>query len=791
VALYDREHDRFKRFLPNPGQTAGNNVRAVIEDRQGQIWLGTNNGVAHLDPETGTITRFPLIPDSHTGALEGIVGSLFEDREGRLWVGSVVGLLRFDRRLGQYTRWPGPNGELAALNRVEIGDIFEDKDGALWVATMGEGLHRVDVSTGRGTRYLPDPDDPDSISTARVRRLVPDGQGRLYVGTENAGLDILDLTTRKFAHNRPDPEDATSLRSGSIWSMRLDDQGILWIGTFNNGVDCISPSAQRFQSLRARRGGLSDSHVSAVLEDRLGNLWIGTDGGGLNRLDRKTGTFRYYRHDAKDSTTIGSNAVWALLEDSQRRLWVGGWDGGLGLLDPASGRVTRFRHDPADPKSITSDNVWRILELSTGELLVVTHAGADLFDPRSRVFTRVSELYPGASRLYSAAEDGQGNIWLAGSSFIDYVDRRKGSTTRHPNDPQDPGSLGVGWAQAVSVDSAGNVWLGSERGLTCVVANTKEVRRYTTSDGLPDNSIANIVEDHSGNLWLGTNRGVSKLVDAVRLPRKPIFLNFDVHDGLQGNEFTRNASFVGRSGAMYIGGSGGLNSFDPERIQRNSYVPPVVLTGFKIFNKTVPIAAPGSPLEKTITETRELTLSYQHSMVTFEFAALNFVLPQKNQYAYKLEGFDDAWNEVGGQRSATYTNLPHGAFTLRVRGSNNDGVWNDQGVSLAIRVRPPFWRANWFFVAVALTLVGAAGGVHRLRIRQHIRAERQLQERVTTALADIRTLRGLLPICAWCKKIRDDSGYWNQLEEYVSQRTDAEFSHGICPECMANVRKAP
>jgi hypothetical protein len=234
---------------------------------------------------------------------------------------------------------------------------------------------------------------------------------------------------------------------------------------------------------------------------------------------------------------------------------------------------------------------------------------------------------------------------------------------------------------------------------------------------------------------------------------------------------------------MLFGGSRGLNSFYPERIQQNPYVPPVVLTDLKIFNKSAEVGTPDSPLTKAITETQALTLSYTQSMVTFEFAALNFVVPQKNRYAYKLEGFDRTWNEVGTQRTATYTNLPHRTYTLRVRGSNNDGAWNDEGVSLTVRVTPPFWEAWWFFALVGLALVVISIALHRLRIRHHIRTQTELQERIAEAVADIKTLRGLLPICAWCRKVRDDSGYWSRLDEYVSEHTHAEFSHGICPEC--------
>jgi hypothetical protein len=234
---------------------------------------------------------------------------------------------------------------------------------------------------------------------------------------------------------------------------------------------------------------------------------------------------------------------------------------------------------------------------------------------------------------------------------------------------------------------------------------------------------------------------------------------------------------------MYFGGSGGLTRFDPAHIRRNETPPPIVFTDLRLFNDSVPIGTAGSVLSRSITETGELTLSHRDAMVSFEFAALNFIAPQKNRYAYRLEGFDQRWNEVGNRGSATYTNLPDGDFTLRVRASNNDGVWNDSGIALRLRVTPPVWRTRWFLAGTLLAVGTAVALAHRARILRHLRVERELQRRVAEALAQIKILRGLLPICAWCRKVRDDEGYWSGLEEYVGHHTQAEFTHGICPDC--------
>jgi PAS domain S-box-containing protein len=738
VALYDRELDRFRTFLPIPGQPSGNNVRAILEDGRGQIWLGTDNGIARLDPDTGTIQRYP-INDGRIVVPEDIINSLFEDSRGRFWVGSSGGLMQFDRENGKYTRWHGKAEDQFGLHRADVRD-FQEEEGRLWIATLGSGLHRLDPETGRDTRYLPDPRNPRSISHARVSRMVSDGRGTLYVGTENGGLNIFDVRRGAFRSFMPDIEDDQSLNSNSIYSLFLDDQGTLWIGTYNGGVNYLSPFLQRFRYIRAGRGKLNDPHVSAVLEDHRGIVWIGTDGGGLNRFDPRAGVFYYYRSDPNDPTTIGSNAVWALFEDSRRNLWLGGWDGGLGLLDRTTGRVTRFRHDPNDPRSIVSDHVWRILELSTGELLIVTQAGADLFDRDAGAFTRLTDLYPGAGEgaLYSAAEDRQGNLWIVGSNFVGQVNRRAHEVRRYRNNPEDPESLGSGETQAVLVDSLGNVWFGTQSGLSCLEANKRQWVRYTTEHGLSSNTVVGIVEDASGSLWISTGRGVDKIIDATRVPRKPRIFTFDAQDGLQSQEFARNACFRSSSEMLYFGGARGLNAFRPDRVVPNPRPPKVVLTDLKILSESVRPGIAGSPLAKAIGKAEKLVLSHEHSVVTFEFAALSYILSRKNQYAYKLEGFDRQWNNVGTQRRANYTNLPRGqTFTFRVKASNNDGIWNDEGAALEVYVTPR-WYERWLtWIIAAAMLVASAVGIYRMRVSALKARERELAQRVEEKTVDL------------------------------------------------------
>jgi ligand-binding sensor domain-containing protein len=784
LAQYDRERDCFIRYSDVPGGLGGHRVNAIVEERQGRLWIGTSNGLYLFDPDQRTYRRRDFAVSKPPAESSEHVLALRRDRRNQLWIGTTAGLYVFDRDLQQCVPWRGFGSGTAGLDRVKVTAITQDDAGMLWVASFN-GLYRIDSTKRRITHFLPRPGDLTSVSHRRVQCLTVDGRGRLWIGTENGGVNLYEARSGSFRRFLPDTWDETSISSASIYALHADHQGIVWIGTYNGGLNYVSPFEQAFTRITPRQDGLSDPHVSAILKDRRGDLWIGTDGGGLNRIDARSGRYSYYRHDPENPATLGSDSIFSILEDERGIIWLGGWDGGLSRLDPGSGRVMCYRHDPEDPKTIVGNDVWQIRRLRTGELLVATQQGTDLLDRKTRVFHRLQKLYPESVRdmTFTAEEDRRGNLWLGGPEWIQKIDREAGTVTVLRPDPRNPKLLFSGMVLALYIDSAENVWIGAESGLGYIPASKAKRMHYTTITGLQNDTITNILEDASGSLWVSTSRGISKLINAVRLPRTQKLVNFDVHNGLLGTEFTRGASFRDQDGRLYFGGHRGLNSFRPEEILQNTEAPPVVMTDLKLFNQSVLPGRPGSPLEKAITETSKLTLSYKHAMVTFEFAALNLIIPQKNQYAYKLEGFDESWHYIGTQRSATYTNLPQGAFSLRVRGSNNDGVWNDEGVALNIRVTPPFWKTPWFFTGAALILTVAILALYRLRVRHHLRLERTLQMRIAEAVADIKTLRGLLPICAWCGKVRDDRGYWSQLEEYVSEHTHAEFSHGICPEC--------
>jgi PAS domain S-box-containing protein len=771
LARYDFEQDRFLSFVPDGSSKRPDirAVRAITEDRQGRIWIATDNGLFAHDQEKETFTAYRQQVHAENGLSSNSVHSVIEDRRGRLWIGTNAGLDCLDTRSGRVSHWPVQPNDPRDVSRFEVWALHEDDAGTLWVGTLGGGLHHLDPATGRETRYLPDTRGGNSISTDRVRALAGDGQGRLFIGTENGGLDVLDTRTGRFTHYATDLDDPASLSSMSIYSLLFDDQGILWIGTFNGGVNVLSPLGQRFGLIRAGHRGLSDPHVTAVVEDHLGDLWVGTDGGGLNRLERKTGRITAYRHDPRDPTSIGSDAILALYEDEQHRLWVGGWYAGLARFDRASGRFVRFRHPGGDDVAARKDCISWIHRLSSGELALATWEGVELFDRRTGTFRPVSDRYPGAGvgSAFSVAEDGNGGLWLAGDGRVEHVDERSGKRTVYRHDSGDPQSLGSGRTWTLYADSRDNVWVGTENGLNVFEAGTRRLRRIGVEDGLPNDAVGGILEDESGSLWLSTNQGLAKFIDAVRLPSEPRFLSFDVHDGLQGTEFRYGAAYRARSGEMFFGGHRGLTHFFPAEIRTNPDAPRVVITDLRILNRPVTVGAPGSPLSRHISLTKEITLSHRQNVVTLDFAALNFLVPEKNQYAYRLEGLEPDWNTVGTQHSATYTGLPPGSYVFRVRASNNDGVWNDAGASLHIRVRPPFWMTLWFRLLLVSTLAAAVFVAYRRHLQRLETRRKELEGLVTARTGE------LLGEVAERRRAEQEVRRLNEgLEERVAQRTE-------------------
>jgi ligand-binding sensor domain-containing protein len=790
--LYDRKNDRFI-WYPKLSQ---NPVLSITEDKDKIFWIGTVTELYRFDFEDDSVRIYTpnIIAHNGTNLNPGGHRVVLIDSRNNLWVGSSYGLHLYDKEKDSFINYYHDDKNPHSLSENDVYSILEDRTGRLWIGTTA-GLNLFTNAQDRPANgvfvnYQNDKYDPNSISQGTILSLLEDKQHKLWIGIENGGLDIFNLDTFKkgvnsFVHFKNDPNRETSLSNNSIYSLFQDKQGNIWIGTFGDGINLLNPGPEKFFHIMSESSiinSLSNNQVNAFCEDN-DLLWIGT-GEGLNRYNKRNYTFKHYLHDPLNKKSIGSNAVWAICKDKQGNLWVGTWGGGLNRFDYGTETFEHYYNNPKDTNSIGSNNMFSIFEDSRGNLWIGTMGGGlNMFDSKKKIFIKYNVSNSGMLSNYvqEIIEAKNGELWFAnanGFSHFDIIAKRFENFQHSMNDST---SLSSNLVSTIFEDSKGNLWMGTADGLNLFNKATRRFTRYLIENGLPGNYIASILEDNRGNLWLGTNKGLSKFINAINLPAKPEFKNYTYGDGLQGNVFGKRSCLRGIDGMMYFGGSNGFNVFDPDKISENTYIPQIVITDFQIFNRHELIGERG--LSKDTGTTEDLVLSYEQSVFSFDFAALNYVSSSENQYAYKMEGFDKDWNYVGTKRSVTYTNLDPGKYIFRVKGSNNDGVWNEEGVSVPILITPPFWKTIWFYSLILIVVAGIGFGLYRWRVQQLLMIEKELNIRIQEAMVDIKVLGGLIPICAECKKIRNDKGYWDQLEEYIQTHSEAQFTHGICPDC--------
>ncbi|MBN1398574.1 MAG: hypothetical protein JXA06_11130 [Bacteroidetes bacterium] len=834
---YDGYDFRIYKYNMNDAYSISNsNVIAILEDRQGNLWFGTREGLNLYDRENERFIRHPKLSQEEIFSIkedmdsnlwmagtrylfrldlkndslytyhqdimpqDGIIVSgggnrkIIIDGSNSVWIASNYGLFLYNRTKDSLTSYFHDSKDTYSISSNDIYSIYEDKSGRIWIGTSA-GLDlflNSSVYPQKGTfvHYKNNINDKKSISKGAVLSLLEDSDRNLWIGIENGGLDIMNLDGFKpgnsnFVHYRNEPGRSGSLSHNSIYSLFQDRQGSIWIGTFGNGLNMVNPAGEKFIHIKSEIGvknSLNNNQVHAFYEEN-DYLWIGTDG-GLNRYDKKNGTYNHYVHDPLDNRSIGSNAVWCIFKDKSGMLWVGTWFGGLNRFDHRTGTFEHFYYNPEDTSSIGSNNIFSIFEDSDQNLWIGTMGGGlNLLDRKNKVFVRYNTLN---SNIYSdyiqdIIESDDGYLWIANVGAFCCFDKQNKTFETFMHSKNDSTSLSSNRMRSILKDSKGNLWMGTNNGLNLFNKSTRRFKHYRTKDGLANNSINSIQEDKYGNLWIGTNGGLSTFANAVNLPEKPRFRSFTSEDGLQGNEFGRRSAYRNANGTLYFGGPNGFNIIDPDKVTENKFIPPVVISGFQIFNKPVAIGIRG--LKNNEECSNDLILSYKQSVFSIDYSALNYIAPLKNQYAYIMEGFDRDWNYAGTKHSVTYTNLDPGKYIFRVKGSNNDGVWNEEGTFLSIVITPPFWRTKWFYGLIFLFTISAALGLYRWRVLRLLKHEKELNIRIQEALAKNRILSGLLPICSNCKKIRNDKGYWDQLEKYIQTHSEAQFTHGICPEC--------
>ncbi len=758
-----RASDSFEAYRHDPGDAAslsGDRVVDLAWDCDGTLWIATFASGLNLLVVEGSAAEAtaPAAPPARV-AFEHLrhdsedprslgddrVRVVYEDRSGRMWIGTLGGLDLFDPGERTFTHFRHHPGDARSLSDDRVRAIVEDRRGALWVGTHG-GLNRLDPRTGVFQRYLHDPGDPSSLSQDWVRSLLADDGGRLWAGTDG-GLNLWQEESGSFASYQPDPADPRSLANGQIVRLYQDRGGILWIGTLGGGLGKWNPGTWSFPHYWSEDAVGGSNVVFAISEDSEGALWIGTFGGGLERIDRNphgvasarlrrdgvNGRRARYRHDPQDPGSLGDDRVTALLHDRHGVLWAGTVSGGLQRREAGSESFEKFRADPADPESLSANAVTVLFEDRRGRLWIGTHGGGLNLHRGGGVFLSFRHqpgdgTSLGNDRVLSLTEDRDGFLWLAtDGGGLNRLHPATGAFLRVEHDPKVAGSLASNELNVVHVDASGRLWVGHEgNGLDRLdrlddAVGQATFRNFSRADGLPSDNIWGIRSDLEGDLWLSTNGGGLARLD----PETEAIKTYTVSHGLQSNEFNKGADFASPSGELFFGGVNGFNAFFPDRLVANSHLPPVVLTSFTKTGRRV-------RLDRPVYDVEAIALGYRDYFFSFEVAALDFTAPQENRYRYKLEGFDADWVDLGNGRQVTFTNLDAGHYTLRLQGSNNDGLWNEEGASVEISVAPPPWQSWWAWTLYVLAAAGITGAfVHRQRReveleRANARREREI-----------------------------------------------------------------
>ena len=749
VERYDVVKETFRHYpLGDPGENSlPVFVFSINEDHRGTLWVSTGNGLYRLDPSTGQTMRFGHDPANPLSLSSNDVNVTGEDRESRFWVSDGGYIEEFDRSAGRVieriaiahsapravlfhedhfgTFWilyvlHGQQSGLAVLDRdknllthytitaKESGEpltagiytAVEDHDNGLWFATWGDGLLRFDRQRNIVVRYRNRPGDLESIADDRATSLYADRGGNLWVGLQSMAPNFFQIAPPSFAPLLRGPGGPNSMGEGFINAVYQDHEKALWASTTGSLVK-VDSRGGRNTFYRPPGPGLTNDIV-AIGEDRSGTLWVGTVGAGLNRFDRATGKFKSYLHIPGDPSSLSNDVVSRMLIDHNGKLWVTTWDG-LDRFDPVHGRFVVYKPGPAI----------------------------------------------GRERLWDMTEDTNGILWIGGTAGLNRFDPATGQFMIYGHNSTDPQSLSDNTVTSVLVDHSGQMWVSTENGFNQFDRATGKFESYYLKDGLPSNAVSCLLEDQAGKLWMSTSKGISKFDPITKR-----FRNYSAADGLPSTDLTGwNSCLKTSNGEMFFAGFSGGVRFFPDRVDSQSVSPPIVLTELQLPSvATSPETQ--SPLKESISYAKEIELKPNQNIFSLTFAALTYSNPTASRYRYKLDGLENDWVEVGGdRRTATYIALPAENYIFRAQYQTKTGIWVEPGIAMPIRILPPWWGTVWFrlLCAIAVAALIWTFYVYKLKkvsaeIRARMEERLNERERIARELHDtlLQSFHGLL-----------------------------------------------
>jgi len=754
ISKYDPKLDKFTNYQyneNNPQSLASNNVWSLFVDSKGFVWAATDNGLSKLNPKTKKIVHYQHDPNNQNSLSNNTVSRIKEDDQGIFWISTYGGgLNKFDSETEIFTHYKHMQGDPKSLSNNNLWGVFIDSRKQIWMGSE-KGLNRFDPDTETFESYQHDKTDPNSLSSNTVTFIHEDRSGMLWLGTFGGGLNRFDPEHETFSHYQHNTKDPYSLSNDIIMSIYEDTTGAIWVATYG-GIDKYDSGEYQFANYKSdpdNQKDLGNHKVRSIYQDQGGSVWVGTSGGGLSQFNKAINIDIHYLHDDSDPTSISDNDIWAIDQDKYGDLWIATHGGGLNRFIPAKKTFIRYEHDPDNLNTPACDPLYDLVVDEKREVLWIAAylSGLDKFDIKTETFIHY-RYDPGnpagivSNWVTTVFVDSKGFVWVGTEAGLSRFNPKTERFTNFKHVMADSKSLSANMIQSIYEDSRNTIWIGTSDGLNKYDDDTHSFQRYSEKHGLAGNHVAGIIEDNIGYLWISTDKGLSKFN-----PQDVSFRNYNKHDGLQGNRFLMHSVHKNITGELFFGGVNGFNVFNPNKLNDNQHIPTIIFTDFQLFNESVSVEK-NSVLTQHINQSKQINLNYDQDVFSIEFTAMNFRNSQKNEYAYKMKGFDKNYTYTdSNKRSITYTNLNPGPYIFHVTGSNNDGVWNKKGASIEIVVAPPWWKTLWFKGAVILIGITFILGIVRVKTHSVQKLNLRLEKQVAERTKELKTWLENSPIC--------------------------------------------
>ncbi|WP_423146075.1 ligand-binding sensor domain-containing protein [Rubrolithibacter danxiaensis] len=711
----------FRNDPENPTSIGSNSVKAIIEIND-VLWVGTERGIFLYTSNTENFKRLK-------NSTQEDIKDIKADKKGNIWFIAGATLVRFNPRTHQYKRYKSSEyfeassiavtknneiwisastGTIQKYNPVSdsftgfnvfthskptvskwIERIYDTEKGQLLIGTSNQGVKLFDLNTHQYKDILTYNKDKTEIF---ARNFIRQSENEYWIATES-GIFIYNIETGKYINIQKQYNDPYSISDNAIYTLCKDKEGGIWAGTYFGGVNYHAKPFTLFEKFFPRSGtnSISGNAVREIIEDKYNNLWIGTEDGGLNKFDPEKETFTTYKPTGSPSGIAHSNIHGILAVGDT--LWVGTFEHGLDRMNIKTGKVLKHYSYGSDIHSLKSNFIYSIYRTRVGETFFCTTKGLYKYNQAGDNFLLIKEV-PDYIFYTTMFEDTKGTLWL-GTIWdgLFYFNPKTGKKGYFIHQADNKNSLVNNRVNRIFEDTAGNLWIATEGGLCMLNKGKSNFERYTIENGFPSNIIFSVLEDKHKLLWVTTSQGLVCFNPVTKKVK-----TYTKANGLLSDQFNYHSSFKDATGRMYFGSVNGLIRFNPDNFIKNSYIPPVYITGLQVFNKDLSINEKGSPLKKSITLTDKIRLEYNQSSISIDFAALSYTSPDMTEYAYKMEGLDKDWTYLKTNRKAYYTKLPPGKYTFKVKASNNTGIWNEKGTSLRIEILPPFWKSNWAYL---------------------------------------------------------------------------------------------